>query len=507
MKRLAAALVSLAVAAGAVSAQQAEPGSARGRAPLTILQINDVYETGPVNGVGGLARVATIKKRLQQAGRTPLVLLAGDFLSTSVASTVFKGEQMIAALNAAGLDLATLGNHEFDFGDDLLIQRMKEATFQWVVANVIDTRTGRTIGDAAPYVIRTFGGMKVGIIGLCLDTSAIATTQLRHTRLLDPIETAGRYIPDMKRQGADVIVALTHLALDTDRLLAERFAQIDLIVGGHEHFPITVTEERALISKAGSDAKFVARIDLNWRPATAKTRAYVERFFELMPVSADIPDDPATAAVVKSYDDRLGPELKAVVGETAVPLDAVSVRMRAIEMPLGNLFADALREETGADVAVMNSGSIRGDRVYPAGPLTRETIITMHPFGNIVTTVQMPGRVLLEAMNAGVSKVPAAAGQFPQVSGMTMTVDAGAPAGNRVRDLKVNGRPIDPARLYVVAMPDYILKGGDDYAMFERQTVLLTPEAGPPLVNALTKYLAAHSPVHPQVEGRIVIVR
>ena len=92
MKRLAAALVSLAVAAGAVSAQQAEPGSARGRAPLTILQINDVYETGPVNGVGGLARVATIKKRLQQAGRTPLVLLAGDFLSTSVASTVFKGE-------------------------------------------------------------------------------------------------------------------------------------------------------------------------------------------------------------------------------------------------------------------------------------------------------------------------------------------------------------------------------------------------------------------------------
>ena len=124
---------------------------ARSAAPVTFLQINDVYTTLPVDGQGGLARVATLKQNLAKAGRTPFLVIAGDFLSPSVASSVFKGEHMIAALNAAGLDLATLGNHEFDFGDDVLIQRMHEATFQWVVSNVVDTKTGQPIGGAAPY--------------------------------------------------------------------------------------------------------------------------------------------------------------------------------------------------------------------------------------------------------------------------------------------------------------------------------------------------------------------
>ena len=105
----------------------------------------------PTDGLGGLARVATEKQRLAAEGHRPFLVIAGDFLSPSVASSVFKGEQMIAALNAAGLDLATLGNHEFDFGDDLLIQRMREATFTWVVSNVVDTRTGKPIGNAVPY--------------------------------------------------------------------------------------------------------------------------------------------------------------------------------------------------------------------------------------------------------------------------------------------------------------------------------------------------------------------
>ncbi len=129
--------------------------AARAAAPVTFLQINDVYTTVPIDGLGGLARVATLKQNIAKAGRTPFLVLAGDFLSPSVASSVFKGEHMIAALNAAGLDLATLGNHEFDFGDDVLIQRMHEATFQWVVSNVVDTNTGQPIGGAAPYVVKT----------------------------------------------------------------------------------------------------------------------------------------------------------------------------------------------------------------------------------------------------------------------------------------------------------------------------------------------------------------
>ena len=151
----ACALAAIVVASTVIAAHQEEPGSPRARAPLTFLQINDVYSTVPIDGAGGLARVATLKKQLIADGRTPVLVLAGDFLSPSVSSSVFKGAQMIAALNAAGLDLATLGNHEFDFGDDVLIERMHEAKWQWVVSNVVDTRTGRPIGGAAPYLVKT----------------------------------------------------------------------------------------------------------------------------------------------------------------------------------------------------------------------------------------------------------------------------------------------------------------------------------------------------------------
>ena len=171
-----AVLVLLALTHGA-HAQQEELSSPRRTAAITILQVNDVYSIVPVDGLGGLARLATVKKQTAQAlGRTPLLMLAGDFLSSSVASAVFKGEQMIEALNAAGLDYATFGNHEFDFGVDLLVTRMHQSTFEWLAANLIDRQTNTTVGNAKPYVIRTIGGVKVGILGLCIITEGMNTT-------------------------------------------------------------------------------------------------------------------------------------------------------------------------------------------------------------------------------------------------------------------------------------------------------------------------------------------
>ncbi len=501
MRRIAIVAVAVAAIAAPARGQQEEPGSPRANAPLTILQINDVYSTVPVDGAGGLARVATLKQRLIAAGRTPFMVLAGDFLSPSVASSVFKGEQMIAALNAAGLDLATLGNHEFDFGDDVLIQRMREATFQWIVANAIDTRTRQPIGGAAPYVVKTFGGLKVGFIGLVLTTTEIARAKLTHTQLLDPMATMAKYLPIVKSQGATVVVAVTHLAFADDRRLIERFPAIDLIIGGHEHFPITTTENRALISKAGSDARWVARIDVSRRRATGT----VERFYELIPVGGSLPDDPRTAEVVASYESRLGAELDAVVGTSRVPLDAETIRLRAVETNLGDFFADAIRADAASDIAIINAGTIRGDRVFPAGPLKRRTLVDMHPFGNVICIVAAPGRVVLQALNNGVAKLPAAAGQFAQVSGLAMVVDRNAPAGDRVRDVHVNGQPLDPNKIYTVAIPDFLVKGGDGYTMFAGQRVLVGPEAGNLIVSALEKAVVAQREIAPQVDGRITI--
>ena len=501
LKRFVAAI---AVAASLHLQAQAQSDAAnpRSRTPVTFLQINDVYQTTAVDGLGGLAKLATIKQRLKDAGRTPLLVLAGDFLSPSVASTIFKGDQMIAALNAAGLDFATLGNHEFDFGDDVLIDKMRAATWEWVVSNVVDRRTNKPIGGASPYVIKTYGGLKIGFIGLCLATAEISRQQLTHTELVDPLVSAAKYIPLLQKQGVQAIVAITHLSFADDRRLVERCPQIALVIGGHEHFPITAMEGRSFISKAGSDARYVARIEL-----ARRQNGGVERFFELMPVTPDIPDDPKTAAVVADFEARLGTALDVVVGESTVPLDAVSLRLRAAEQPIGNFVADAMRAETGATIALMNAGSVRGDRVYPAGPLTRRTLLAIHPFGNVISVIEVTGQILVRALNTGVSKLPAAAGQFPQVSGMTFTVDVNAQPGARVRDLKIGGQPVDAAKTYTLALPDYILKGGDNYDMFGGQKILVDPESGPLLVSALEKYVAAKKTVSPQVEGRINIVR
>lgn len=499
MKRLAAVLGVLLFISPAVFAQDdEEAASPRNRTPLTILQINDVYAPLPTDGQGGLARVATVKQQLATEGRAPLLVIAGDFLGPSVASSVFKGEQMVATLNAAGVDIATFGNHEFDFGKDVLLKRMAESRFQWVASNVLDTTTGKPLGGAAPYLIRTFGNLKVGFIGLCLRTSQIAKDKLEGIRIVDPMQAAATYLPVLRRNGVNVIVAVTHLSFAEDRALVDKFPQIDLIIGGHEHFPIAVTQNRTLISKAGADAKWVARIDVSLHAS-----GRVDRFYELLPVTSAIADDARTAEVIKSYEDRLGKELETVVGASSVDLDAVAVRIRAAESGLGNLVADALRADTNADAAIVNSGSIRGDRVYPAGPITRRTLVAIHPFGNVVCMLALPGRVILQALESGVSRLPAATGQFPQVSGLTMTVDRSAAIGRRVRDVKVDGQPLDPNKTYRVAIPDFMMKGGDNYDMFAGQTILVGPESGDLMADALEKYVAAKGTITPAIEGRI----
>ena len=500
LRTIAVALICVGLPALAL-AQRDDPGSPRANAPLTIMQLNDVYSITPVDGAGGLARVATLKQTLANAGRTPFVMLAGDFLSSSVESTVFKGEQMIATLNAAGLDLATLGNHEFDFGVEVLLQRMAEAKFQWVISNVVDERTGKPVGGADPIVVRSFGALKVGFIGLCLNEGGPAE-RMRGLQILDPVEAAAKYIPMLQAQNVDAIVALTHLTFGEDRRLAERFPEITLIVGGHEHYPITAYENRTLISKSGSDAKQVARIDLNRRPDGT-----IERFYELIPVTAAIPDEPRTAGVVASYLARLGIELDAVIGRSTVALDGAAQRLRSGETNLGNLVADAMRAEAQADLAIVNAGGIRGDRLRPAGALTRRDMLEIHPFSNSVCKVAMPGRIVLQALNSGLSRLPSAAGQFPQVSGLTMRVDPNAPAGSRVREVQVQGQPLDLDKRYTVAMPDFLLLGGDGYDMFASQEVLVRPESGKRMALALEEYIAARGEVSPAADGRIEMVR
>src|ERR1700752_5097183 len=159
---------------------------------VTLLQVNDVYQFAPVDQgtTGGLARVLTLTKGIREQNPNTLFLMAGDTISPSVESITYKGAQMIDAWNAAGLDYATFGNHEFDFGPDVLKERMKESKFGWVAANVIEKATGKTFGSAEPFVIREFGGVKIGIFGLVLPETKTTSRPGPDVDFLNPCETA-----------------------------------------------------------------------------------------------------------------------------------------------------------------------------------------------------------------------------------------------------------------------------------------------------------------------------
>src|SRR4051812_6986122 len=173
---------------------------------VTLLQVNDVYRFTPADrgARGGLARVSTLRKEIMAKSPNTLFLLSGDTISPSVESLTYKGAQMIDAWNAIGLDYSVFGNHEFDFGPEVLKERMKESRFGWLGANVIDKKTGKTFADTPPYVIREFEGIKIGIIGMVLPETKVTSRPGPDVEFQSPCEVARKLVPLMRSRGANV---------------------------------------------------------------------------------------------------------------------------------------------------------------------------------------------------------------------------------------------------------------------------------------------------------------
>ncbi|MGH9937812.1 MAG: bifunctional metallophosphatase/5'-nucleotidase [Blastocatellia bacterium] len=481
---------------------QTQPHSER-KLRITLLQLNDVYQTAPMDKgkSGGLARVATLRKKIMAESPNTLFLLAGDTISPSVASTVFKGEQMIAAWNALGLDYAALGNHEFDFGPDTLLARMKESSFVWLGSNVIDRRTGKTFGGTPPYVIRKFGGVKVGLFGLLTAETATSSKPGPDVRFVNPVVAAKNIVARLRREGASVIIAVTHLAMSEDKQLARRVPQIDVIIGGHEHEPLQSHSGRTPIFKWGADARSLGRIDLN---VSMVTRRVESIDWAGIPVTEAIVDDLAVAAVAAEYEKKLGDALGQTIGQTSVELDARSITNRTGETNLGNLVADVIRQAVGADASLLNGGSVRANTTLAPGPITKRDAIAILPFGNQVVKIEISGATLRAALENGVSRIieEEESGRYPQVSGLSFTFDGRKPAGSRVVEVTINGQPLDEKKNYSLALADYLVNGGDGYSMFSGARYLIAPESAQIDSAILTNAITAAGTVSPKVEGR-----
>lgn len=355
---------------------------------ITLLQINDVYTLEPVDGGrrGGMARLATLVRAARRENPNTVFVLAGDTLSPSIESRYLRGEQMVAALNAIGLDLAVFGNHEFDFGPRVLAERMGESRFVWLASNVVDRRTGAFFGGAWPDLLLTFGGVGVGFLGLTLPETATTSSPGPDVVFGEPRVVGRAMAADLRARGAKLIVAVTHQDMARDRALAAS-GDVDVILGGHEHEPLIAEEGRALITKGGSDGRYLVRVDL-W---VARDGTVVERAFTFREVSRRVAPDPAVEALVQAYATRLGRALDVVVGRTAVPLEAHARKLLTEETNLGDFITDLMRERLASDVALVNGGAIRGNHTVPAGPVTGRDVAGLVPFANVVVKLRCPG--------------------------------------------------------------------------------------------------------------------
>lgn len=469
---------------------------------VTLLQVNDVYQFAPVDQgrKGGLGRVLTLKKAIQQQNPNTLFLMAGDTISPSVESITYKGAQMIEAWNAAGLDYSTFGNHEFDFGPDVLKQRIKESKFGWIAANVIDTTTNKTFGDVPPFVIREFGGVKIGIFGLVLPETKITSRPGDNVEFRNPCDTAKEMVSQLHAQGVKVIVALTHLSMREDKEVA-RCADVDLIIGGHEHTLLESLAGTAPIFKMTSDARELGRIDLNISPATGELESID---WKVIPVDSTTQEATEFAAVYRKYASLLA-ELAEPIGRTTVALDARGAENRTRETNVGNFITDAFRKATAAEIGFMNGGSVRADGIIGPGRLTERDLLSMLPFKNKLVKIQVSGATLRAALEHGVARSAedAEPGRFPQVSGIQFSFDASRKPGARLVDVKVNGLPLDDTKKYTLTTTTFVaLDGGDGYAMFKGSPVITPPERTPTDADAVRKAIAAR-PIAPKVEGRI----
>lgn len=473
---------------------------------VTLLQVNDVYQFAPVDGgkSGGLGRVLTLRKQIMTESPNTIFLLAGDTISPSIESNTYKGSQMIEAWNLLGLDYATFGNHEFDFGPDVLRQRINESRFKWLAANVVDTKTGRLFADTPEFIVREFDGVKIGLFGIVLQDTLKTSRPGPNVEIGDPCATAGRVMPKIRAAGAQVIVALTHLSMAEDKQLA-RCSGVDVIIGGHEHTLLESMAGHAPIFKMTSDARELGRIDLNISKTTGKVESID---WQVIPVTDRIKEDLTFAPMNEKYGALLK-SLEQVVGRTDVELNIRSADVRTRETNMADFIADAFRAANNADVALVNGGSIRADTTIGPGVMTRRDVLSMLPFNNRVVKIQISGAVLRAALEYGVASigVEEQPGRFPQVSGVRYAYDATRKSGERLTSVTVNGKPLDDRATYSLTTTSYVaIDGGDGYSMFKGAKLLIPPGTAPSEADILQKAISSTPAIAPKVDGRITRV-
>jgi 2',3'-cyclic-nucleotide 2'-phosphodiesterase (5'-nucleotidase family) len=462
------------------------------------LDADIVHSASSTFRAGGMAQLAgqVAAYRARSPQRT-LLIDAGDAWQGTFISNANKGEAVAKAMNLMRYDALAVGNHDFDWGQDVLAQRAKEATYPLLAANVVETTTGRSPPYLKPFDVKDLGITRVGIIGLTNPGSAtiVKATSVAGLQFRPAADSIRALIAEVQKQ-ADIVVVAAHIGTGDATQLARDVPGIDVIVAAHDHQPVHTArlEGRTTIVDAGAYTQYLGRLEIVVDRTTRKMKDTV-RGGELTAIAANpiVKPDPEIAKLVDERRADAEKYTSRVVGRTTEPLSNVRE-----ETGFGNLITDALLEygrQQGwtTDVTFYNMAGVRAQ--LPAGQLTFGQLYEALPFSNIVVSVDLTGTDLAGIIDRAVC----VSGRL-HMAGVIVSYhyDGGTP--KCVKSITVGGAPLAPARIYHVATIDYLLLGGDGHVGFAKGTSVIYGDVE---VDVVSAYITSHSPVSPKVEGRL----
>jgi 2',3'-cyclic-nucleotide 2'-phosphodiesterase / 3'-nucleotidase / 5'-nucleotidase len=460
--------------ADAIGADAAGSGAA-GRKRLRVLATNDFHGNlaalQPVwsdgRPVGGAAALATYFGLEAEAFPGPTILLdGGDVMQGTPVSNLTRGRATVEYYNAVGYAGAAIGNHEFDWGADVLQQRMEQADFPWLAANILVAGSDTSPSWVRPTAMIERAGVRVGLLGLITEETPtlVMAAHIAGFAFADGAAVMDRWVPELRRQGADFVIVVAHAGARcrnetqscTDEII-EWVRRVrhrpDLVVAGHTHEIVRTRENGVAIVEAGSYGQRYGVVDLV-RVTADSADVWIRG--TPTPWADRVPGDSTIADIVTRAEAEVGPQLNAVIATAAE-----NIVRGAGENPMGLLIADAQRAATGAQVALMNAGGVRA--ALPGGVVTWGDLFRVQPFGNMLIVMRLSGVTLRQALEHGVR----GANPLVHMSGATADYDPAQPVGSRIRSIRLaSGEMVDDDGIYTVSASDFMVTGGDGFTMF-----------------------------------------
>lgn len=466
---------------------------------------------------GGVARLKTIvdAKRDELADQNYLLLDAGDPFQGSLFYTTYKGAAEAEFMDAIGYDVMAVGNHEFDDGPEGLAAFIDAVSFPVISGNLDLSSSTELKGKVENHVVLEVGGQKVGIVSALATDTVETSSPGKDVVFQDEIDSLTADVEALQAEGVGIIIALTHVGLAKDIEIAEKVPGLDLVIGGHSHTLLSNTQEGAAgsypvmvgdvpVVQAYAYSKYLGEVTLTFDDEGNLTSAEGEPIL----LDASVEPDAEIAARVAEMGAPIEETKKKVVASSAAAIEGDRAVCRVQECEMGNLVADAMLArvaDQGVQLAIANSGGLRAS--IDSGEVTMGEVLTVLPFQNTLSTFEISGQGVIDALENGVSQVEEVKGRFPQVAGMTFTWDPSvAPNEGRITEVMVADGdgfvPIDPAATYLVVTNNYVRNGGDGYHMFEGNDKNAY-DFGPDLADVTAEYLAENAPYQPYVDGRI----